>query len=47
MSDEKLVWIHDGNKMFLKVVHPWELNFDGTIGIDGSIFRWYPVTEFT
>jgi hypothetical protein len=45
MSNERLVWIADGKRTYLKLVPFYALNADGTTQINNVTVRWVPFAQ--
>jgi hypothetical protein len=41
----RLVWVSDSDKTYLATFMPDKLRDDGTVDVDGRMFRWLPVTK--
>lgn len=47
IGTKRLVWIHDGATMYLKLMWEFELLPDGTCSVEGKSLAWLPAPEFT
>lgn len=45
-AEARLVWVLDGERMYLKTFPYWRLYDDGTVEVEGRKLKWFEAKEF-